>query len=340
MASLQPISGPPREVHAALRAWAGGADAAQVLVRTSGSTGEPKDVLLSRPAMLASARAALTRLGGPGQWLLALPAHYVAGAQVLLRSVLSDTEPVLLAEHADLTAALGAMDSRVRRYVSLVPTQLHRMLDEHAEALAAFDAVLLGGASAAPRLLERARRAGVRVVTTYGMSETCGGCVYDGVPLDGVGVRIGGDGRVHLLGPVLFDGYAGRPDLTRGVLVDGELRTPDVGRLDDDGRLVVLGRADDVVVSGGVNVALPAVERRLREHPDVVDTAVLGIEDPEWGCRVVAAVVAPAPGLGELRDFVGMTLPRSWAPRQLLVVDALPMLESGKVDRAALRRML
>jgi o-succinylbenzoate---CoA ligase len=337
--SLTPISGNPRAVHAALREWLEALAETPVVVRTSGSTGEPKDVVLSRPAMLASARATLARIGGPGQWLLALPAHYVAGAQVLVRSALSGTEPVFADEHADLPSAVEAMDPGVRRYLSLVPTQLVRMLANEPEALAAFDTVLVGGAAARPELMQEAHDAGVHVVTTYGMSETCGGCVYDGVPLDGVGVHIAANGRIELSGPVLFDGYAGRPDLTAQVLAGGVLRTPDLGHLDDEGRLVVDGRADDLVVSGGVNVSLSAVEDRLRAHPRIDDAAVFGVDDAEWGIRVVAAAVSSGVELDEVRDFVGAALPRSWAPRQLLVLESLPLLETGKVDRASLRRM-
>jgi O-succinylbenzoic acid--CoA ligase len=345
VASLQPVSGSPRELYAALSAWAADPASEPLVVRTAGSTGESKEVVLSRAAMLSSARAALARIGGPGQWLLALPADYVAGVQVLLRSALAGTEPVYGGEHDDFEAAAAAMDPGRRRYVSLVPTQLARLArDARAlEVLAGFDAVLLGGAGAGAGLLATARRAGVRVVTTYGLTETCGGCVYDGVPLDGVGVRIAADRRIHLLGPVLFDGYRGRCDLTARALADGALRTPDLGRLDDDGRLVVLGRADDVVVSGGVNVALPAVEDRLRQHPALADVALVGVDDPEWGARVVAFAVpaaSPEPSLDVLRDFVADALPRAWAPRQLVVVGRVPLLESGKVDRVALRRLL
>ncbi|HEX2177257.1 MAG TPA: AMP-binding protein [Nocardioidaceae bacterium] len=337
MASLRPVSGPPRAIHAALRGWLAEPSPRPLVVRTSGSTGTPKDVVLGRDAMLASARATLDRLGGPGRWLLALPAHHVAGLQVLVRSLVGGTTPVLLDEYADLDAAVAAIPDGPR-YVSLVPTQLQRLLDERAGALRAFDAVLLGGAPAAPALLDRARRAGIRVVTTYGMSETCGGCVYDGRPLDGVEVTVDHDGRVLIGGAVLFDGYAGRPELTAQTLVGGVLRTPDLGAFDADGRLRVTGRVDDVVVSGGVNVGLAAVEQRVREQPQVKDAAVVGADDAEWGTRVVAYVVADAGlTLDMLRDFVADTLPRTWAPRELVVVPDLPLLDNGKVDRRALR---
>lgn len=323
-------------MHGALREWLGARSPEPLVVRTSGSTGAPKDVVLGRDAMLASAHAALHRLGGPGQWLLALPAHYVAGLQVLLRSLVAETDPVVLEEYADLDHAVAALTAD-RRYVSLVPTQLHRLLDTHTHALGAFDAVLLGGAAADRSLLDRARAAGVRVVTTYGMSETCGGCVYDGRPLDGVDVSLDDDGRILIAGPVLFDGYAGQPGLTAQTLVDGVLRTPDVGTFDADGRLVVTGRVDDVVFSGGVNVGLAAVEQRVRDHPRVEDAAVVAVDDPEWGSRVVAFAVADGLTLQALRDFVAERLPRTWAPQELAVVPALPLLDSGKVDRRALR---
>ncbi|MDP9445228.1 MAG: AMP-binding protein, partial [Actinomycetota bacterium] len=244
-----------------MRAWHTAGHSTPLVVRTSGSTGEPKQVVLGPAAVLASAGATLARLGGPGQWLLALPVHHVAGLQVLVRSLLAGEDPVVLDEHPDFLTATAALHGR-RRYLSLVPTQLLRLLRDRDEvaALRSFDAVLLGGTAADPVLLARAREAGLPVVPTYGSSETCGGCVYDGRPLDGVAVKVDAGGRVHVAGPVLFDGYRDRPDLTAEVLVDGWLRSPDLGRLDDDGRLHVLGRVDDVVVSGGVNVALPAVQ--------------------------------------------------------------------------------
>jgi O-succinylbenzoic acid--CoA ligase len=310
------------------------------VVRTSGSTGEPKDVVLSHRALAASARATLTRLGGPGQWLLALPVSGVAGLQVLVRSAAAGTTPVLADEHATFAAAVRALSGE-RAYVSLVPTQLHRLAERGELALLRrFDAVLVGGAALPGSLRERCEQAGTRLVHTYGMSETCGGCVYDGVPLDGVAARVGTDGRISLAGPVLFDGYAGDQKRTGQVLDGGWFRTRDLGRFDDDGRLVVLGRADDVVLSGGVNVHLDAVTRALADLAGITDASAVGVPDDEWGTRVVACLVGEAaPSLAEVRDHVAATLPREWAPRAVLLLDRLPELPGGKVDRLGLQRL-
>jgi o-succinylbenzoate---CoA ligase len=340
-ASLRPLAGSPRAIERLVVDWLADGGPGAVVVRTSGSTGTPKNVALSSRALLASARATLRRLGGPGSWVLALPAHYVAGLQVIVRSHLAERSAVVLGEHADLASATARLPSG-HRYLAAVPTQLYRWMSAPAdvEALQAFDAVLVGGGAAEASLVDTARASGIDVVTTYGMSETCGGCVYDGLPLDGVSVRVGADGVIGLSGPVLFDGYVGDPELTARVLRDGWLVTPDLGRLRPDGSLEVLGRADDVVVSGGVNIALPVVERRIQAMAEVAQCAVVAAADPEWGHRVVAHVV-PAPGavppsLGAVRDFVAVVHPRSWAPRELVVEDRLPLLESGKVDRAML----
>lgn len=318
--------------------WLSHGDPSPLLVRSSGSTGEPKDVALSANAVRSSAAASLERLGGPGQWVLALPANYVAGLQVLTRSWLSGTVPVELDEYRDLAEAAAAL-SADRRYLAVVPTQLHRWLDYPAGvgALRSFDAVLLGGAAAGDDLLSRARDRGVHVVTSYGMTETCGGCVYDGIGLNGVAIALGATGEVRLSGPMLFDGYEGRPDLTAEVLREGWLHTPDLGRFDARGRLEVLGRADEVVMSGGVSVSLSAVERRIAALTGVDAVAVLGVPDEEWGSRVVAVVAVhaghPPPGLDEVRKVVGAAHPRSWAPRDVVVRDTLPLLGSGKVDK-------
>lgn len=341
--TLRPLAGSPAGVERLLADWLGADAPPPLSVLTSGSSGEPRQVALSAAAVRFSAHATADRLGGAGQWVLALPVRHVAGMQVVVRSLLAGSSPVTLADHPDLASATRALTHR-RRYLALVPTQLHRMLESRrdAETLAGLDAVLLGGSAAGSDLLAAARAVGVLVVTTYGMSETCGGCVYDGVPLDGVQARLGDRGRVLVSGPVLFDGYVDEPALTAEVLRAGWLHTPDAGSIDRWGRLEVLGRLDDVVVSGGVNVPLAVVERRLLAHPSVDQAAVVGVPDLEWGSRVVAYVVAhPAarpPSRAELRDFVGDAHPREWAPLELTVVDRLPMLASGKLDRQTLIR--
>jgi O-succinylbenzoic acid--CoA ligase len=291
-------------------------------------------VVLSRRAVLASVAATARRLGDEGRWLLALPASYVAGAQVVCRSVVAGEPPVLLDDHPSLAAAVEAGRPA---YASLVPTQLHRMLEdvEDVAALVSLRTVLLGGGPIDPALRRRAADAGVSVVATYGSAETAGGCVYDGVALDGVGLDTEADGRLLVSGPMLFEGYDGDPELTARVLVDGWFRTEDAARIDDGGRLQVLGRLDDMVITGGVNVPAPAVARRLREHLAVRDVEVLGVPDAEWGTRLVAFVVGGLT-LEEARAWVAEVHPRSWAPRQLVSVGALPLLANGKVDRVQL----
>lgn len=326
--------GEPDEVADRLRDWLldppSGA-APGLVVETSGSTGAPKRVLLSREAVLASVRASAARLGASGPWVLALPATYVAGVQVLARS--------LVAGHTPTVHERDGWPDGEGWFVSLVPTQLTRMLSvpDDVAALRRAHTVLLGGGPIGATLRARAAEAGVRVVATYGSAETAGGCVYDGLPLDGVAVALGESGRIRLAGPTLFTEYVGQPELTREVLVDGWFRTSDAGRIDDDGHLVVIGRVDDVIVTGGLNVPGPAVAERLRAHPDVTAAEVLGVPDPEWGNRVVAFVVG-APGLDDLRDWVAAAHPRAWAPHQLVRLDAIPLLANGKPDRQTLLR--
>jgi o-succinylbenzoate---CoA ligase len=321
---------------------------AALVVQTSGSTGEPKGVLLSADALRASASAALTRLGGPGHWLCALPATHIAGLQILVRSVLADSTPVVL----DLAAGFdpegfAAATVRLfatttgRRYTALVPTQLRRILQAQSavlDAARAYTAILVGGAASSTQLLREAAATGLPVVTTYGCTETAGGCVYDGRPLDGVSVGISDDGRIRVSGPVLASGY--RTAAHDVVFTDPWFTTKDLGQLGEDGRLSVLGRADDVVVTGGLNVPLAAVEAVVAAHPDVRDVACAGVEDAEWGHRIVAVVVprdpASPPSLESVRSFVASRSPVSYAPRQLVVANSLPMLASGKVDRLAL----
>jgi len=329
------VSGDAGEILALLREWDTAVAPRPLVIETSGSTGRPKRVLLSRHAMRTSALATQERLGGPGHWLLNLPPAYVAGVQVLYRSVVAGTEPIAFQGSFATTRPLV----HGRAYVSLVPTQLVRALADPDEtaALEDFEAVLVGGGPLRPEVRERAEDQGIRVVQTYGMSETCGGCVYDGRPLAGVEVRIDDDEQVLLRGPVLFDGYEGEPERTATAFRDGWLVTNDLGHWTPEGRLAVDGRADDVVISGGVKVPGAAVAAAILGHPDVNEAFVVGVPDDEWGERVVAVVtVSGLVDLTELRDLVE---PRAWAPRALLVVDELPLLPNGKVDRVALEEL-
>lgn len=309
-----------------------------VVVATSGSTGTPKGVRISAKALRHSARATHEFLGGPGQWLLAMSVARIAGLQVVLRSRAAGYEPVVLDSSAGFSpeafaAALKQMTGE-RRYVSLVPTQLIRLLDAGTD-LTTLDAILLGGGPIPAGLVERAVAVGANVVRTYGMTETCGGCVYDGLPLERVGIEINGDGLIVVTGPVLARGYLGGADF------GGEFVSSDLGRLDDNGVLTVLGRADDVILSGGVNVPAQSVEQVLAGHASVREVVVVGRPHPEWGEEVVAVVIADGPvPLEELRDLAGDRLGRAWAPRAVVTVEAFPSLPSGKVDRKALRTLV
>ncbi|KAA9395438.1 O-succinylbenzoic acid--CoA ligase [Kocuria coralli] len=355
-----------------------------VVVATSGSTGRPKRTVLSTEALMASATATARRTGGPGQWLLCLPAYYVAGLQVLVRSVVAGTEPVLAAPGHFTAAGFAEAAEHLTglvRYVSLVPTQLQRLVSgaddpEVLRALRSFTAILLGGSAVSPALLERARELGARVITTYGMSETAGGCVYDGVALPGVRVHIGDEppagpdtptsgatltGRIWLGGPVVTDGYLDDPEQTARHVFAQEpaaaaesaaatrwYRTDDLGELtEQEGqpRLRVTGRADDVFVTGGVKVSGGVLRLTLLEDPLVEDAAVVGLEDPVWGQRIAAVVVPGSPppdpasftdGLAQrVRDELGSpAVPKDWR-----LVEALPLLPTGKPDPARIRAL-
>ncbi len=338
------------------------ADPTAFVVGTSGSTGTPKGTLLPASALLASARATRRFLLGddprPAHWLLALPAHHVAGLQVLQRSLVEGTTPTVLDTSTTFTAARFARAAQTTpgpvRLVSLVPTQLQRVLADAdaTAALAGFDAVLIGGAAAPPALLDRAAAAGVRAVTTYGMSETCGGCLYDGRPLDGVVVGTDPSGRLTLAGPVVARGYRGRSDDPAfDVDEDGRrrFRTDDLGEFTAGGadaagagRWRVLGRADDVLISGGVKVAPAAVEATLSAQPGVADVILTGVPDAEWGERLVAVVVPEATGHPDpaaLRATVRATHGPAAAPRGIVLVDGLPLRGPGKPDRTAIRAL-
>lgn len=311
-----------------------------LVVGTSGSTGAPKRAMLTAEALIASADATHERLGGPGQWLLPMPAQFIAGTQVLIRSLRSGTTPVVVPHLSWQSLADGARRlTAERRYTALVPTQLGRLLDAGSSTLRSFDAILLGGAAASPRLLERAADAGVTVMRTYGMSETAGGAVYDGIPLAGTSIGFDADGVIELSGPTVAHGYLGDPVRTASAFRLGAtrtFRTGDVGRL-VDGVLHVEGRVDDLINTGGVKVAPRVVEDAVERVENIDEVVALGLPDQTWGQAVAVAIRTskdwhwPA-----LRDRLRDELPPYALPRRFLRVDAVPTLGSGKPDRAAL----
>ncbi len=312
-----------------------------VVIATSGSTGEPKGVQLSATALLHSARASLDRIGARAgdRWLCPLPVSHVSGLGVLVRSLVIGTTPVVVERLDPAEPDLAALGCA---HASLVPTQLRRLLVARAD-LAALRTILLGGAPAPSGLLTSARAAGARVITTYGMSETSGGCVYDGVPLTGVSVRTSAEGGIQIAGPVLFSGYRLRPGLTRQTMAGDWFVTSDLGSLDGSGRLAVHGRADEMIITGGEKVAPGEVAAALEACPGVKEALVIGEPDPEWGERVTAVVVpedpAAPPALPALRAAVTRRLPHFAAPRALVLVAEVPLLSSGKPDLAALREL-
>ncbi|WP_394327843.1 AMP-binding protein [Agromyces cerinus] len=329
-----------------------------LVVETSGSTDAPKRVMLSAAALRASAGATEQFFGDQhGQWLLALPATYIAGAQVLVRSILAGTEPVVLPQgHFDpraFAAASARLDRGGARFTSLVPVQLARLVDAAAddaavaEALRSFDRILLGGQAAPTGLVERAAELGAVVHRTYGSSETAGGCVYDGIPLPSVGVRIV-DGLVELSGPMLASGYLDDPERTAAAFTtdaDGTrwYRTGDLGGLGPDRRLRISGRADDVIISGGVKVALGEVERAIRGVPGFAEAVVVAVDDHEWGQRPAVAVAGAAASatLAELAAATDASgLSPAARPVRLLRLDAMPQLASGKPDRRRIAGLL
>ncbi|WP_436408275.1 AMP-binding protein [Agromyces zhanjiangensis] len=330
-------------------------DQIALVVETSGSTDAPKRVALSGTALRASAGATSQWFGGThGQWLLALPGTYIAGIQVLVRSLVAGTEPAVMPRGGftpeAFVDAARTLDPDRPWFTSLVPVQLSRLVEAAdadrsvRAALGSFEAILLGGQAAPARLVDRAAALGARVHRTYGSSETAGGCVYDGRPLNGVDVRIV-DGEVQLAGRMLAEGYLGDPERTqRAFAVDADgrrwYRTGDLGSLGDDGRVRVTGRADDVMTSGGVKVVLGEVERAVHGVDGFGDAIVVAVPDPEWGERaaVVAAGTAARAGgalevLRTATDAAG--LPPAGRPVRVVAVDDLPRLASGKPDRVA-----
>lgn len=322
-------------LHDPLPAW----DDTAVVLLTSGSTGAPKGVELSHSAFKASARLTHQRLGAsPGdRWTCALPLHHVAGFLMLARSEDLGTEPEFL-DPSDLWA-LGEAQGN---FVSLVPTQLHRCLEKGVD-LTRFKAVLLGGAAVHAGLLARGREAGVNIVRTYGMTETSGGIVYDGVPLDEVAVRVGESelpgapdaeaGPISVASPTLMTGYRGGERHA-----SSWFDTNDVGRIEGE-RLVALGRADDAINTGGEKVMPRVVEDALLEHPSVSEAHVLGAPDAEWGEKVVAFVVADGASQDDITASMQSRVGRHEVPKEIIFLDSLPKTSAGKIDRTAIKRI-
>ena len=317
-----------------------------LVVGTSGSTGEPKLALHGTAGLLASANATYAVLDGPGQWVLAIPPHHIAGLQVLIRSLVAGTTPVVMDRTRGFTpAAFAQATQRLGEgtaYTSLVPTQVTRLLADKVgtATLQRFSAVLVGGAAVPLALREQTGAAGVRLVATYGMSESAGGCVYDGRPLPGVEVAVDESGRIHLGGATIAHGYLGRP--AEAFTRRGDVRwfaTDDLGELTADGELRVHGRIDDVITTGGMKVHPRVVEEAaLAAYPHLRAAVAVGIPDPEWGQLVALALVTDtAVTTDEARARLRGLLPAYALPR-LVRTSATPLPERGpgKPDRRAI----
>ena len=319
---IPPITSVPDEV----------ADDVGLIVESSGSTGTPKQIELSVEALRHSGLAAIERLGGAGQWLLALTPQFIAGANVLIRSVLSDTQPVIMNTQVPFTTEAFVRGASLmegeRRYTSLVPAQLKRIaaeVDSDAflfATLRKFDAILVGGQASDFSLVEGLRAKGLNIVLSYGMAETAGGCVYGGIALDGVAVQIV-DGLIEISGPVLANGLG------------GSYLSNDLGEM-VDGKLKVLGRADRVVVSGGLKVSLERVEEAALVVAGVEEVAACSVES-EWGQSVgIVYSGSPEVSFEPLTDAIS---PAARA-RKVIRVEALPRLSSGKPDLVACSKLL
>ena len=316
-----------------------------IVVATSGTAGAPKLVELSRDAVSAAVGLSFGALGrsvgrvalDPSEpWVACLTPAHVGGLLVLLRGLIF-ASPVTVLEGFDAATLTG--QAPVGAHVALVPAMLRRLVEIDAD-LSALGVLLVGGGAIAPELGALAARLGGRVVTTYGLTETCGGIAYDGRLFEDTQARLT-DGQIELHGPTLMEGYRHDPAATAAAFtLDGWLRTGDAGVIGDDGLLTVHGRMDDAIRTGAETVWPQEVERALRDHPKVADVAVAGRPDPEWGERVVAFVVAAhgedPPTLEELRAHTSERIARFKAPKDLVLLPELPRTASGKLRRDAL----
>lgn len=312
------------------------ADDVAFVVQSSGSTGTPKFIELSAAAAIAAARASASALGGQGQWLLALPLNYIAGLNVLVRSALAETQPVMMNTSVSFTAEAFVASTRFlkhdKKFTALVPTQLSRLAiaAQHdpnvLHALHSYEAILVGGQAVAPSLLDELRHQNVKVVETYGSTETFGGVVYDGIALPGVVVALTSDSHIEISSPTLAKGSAPK------------YRSNDLGEF-IDGKLHVLGRADRVVISGGIKVSLDRVEVIAREIAGVVELIAAPIEDDHWGQRVGIAYLGSPEVSDEIASQLADLLGPAARPLRIIRVDHLPKLSSGKYDLMAVARL-
>ena len=316
-------------------------DDASVVVPTSGSSGTPRGVLLTKQNIAAAIDASQRRLGnGPAdRWLLTLPLSHVGGLSIVWRSLAAGGSIHLLPKF-ETDAAIAALRDRAVTMASLVPTMLHRILERDPGPYSGLAAILLGGAPASAELVQRALFAELPVLQTYGMTETCSqvatvepGTAIEslgtvGPPLSAVNLSID-DGEILVDGPAVWPGYLGEPPRR------GPHRTGDMGYLDDHGRLVVTGRKDDVIITGGENVHPSTIEAVIASLPMAGQAAVVGVEDDEWGHVVVAVVEAESDQLPEIERVVRLRVARHEVPRSWVAVRELPLLANGKPDRAA-----
>jgi o-succinylbenzoate---CoA ligase len=316
------------------------------VVGSSGATGQPKLAELPAGALVSAAErslATLQRLLAPGvigtddPWVCCLTPAHIGGLLVLLRAHRFGTS-LVVHERFDVDRLLR--EAPAGAHVALVPTMLARLVAAHAD-LSRLGVLLIGGGELSSEMRSAATELGATVVSTYGLTETCGGVVYDGTPFEGTEVRLGEGGAIELRGPTLMEGYRLDPAATAAAFsVDGWLRTADVGSLGPDGRLTVHGRADDAIRTGAETVWPGEVEQVLRRHAKVADVAVAGRPDLEWGSHVAAWVVpvdpADPPSLDELRGLARDRLAAFKAPRELIVVGSLPRTASGKLRRTEL----
>lgn len=317
-----------------------------LVVATSGSTGTPKGAQLTAANLVSSADATHRALGGTGQWLLAMPASHIAGIQVLVRSLVAGVEPLCLdLSHGfnigDFACAAHELHATGdRSYTALTPMQLAKAMDtlEGIKALRTFDAILVGGAATHPQLLDSARKLRITIVTTYGSSETSGGCVYNGAPLPGARVRIGENGRIFLGGPMIAQGYRNVDSSAFSVDESGIpwFATSDSGAL-IDGHLTVTGRLDSIINTGGLKLHPEQLEQHILRVPGVEAACVVGIPDPRLGQMVVAVYSGWASRTDILEALDD--LPRWQVPKDLLRVDSLPTIGPGKVDRQAVAEL-